>query len=209
MTEVAGKVLDALLRSVDRSRLDAELAEVLPSPAPKPSGGAPAAPGRTASAVLHKIVLSDILDDSILGARPGDTSFPLRMFFGTMGDDLDDDTAFALANGINFYFRVPMDEESRVRLGLEVSRTYYRFARERPLDETLVPQLSPLLARLMSTELELVAFEAVDAAKVFDSSVHEREPGSDASSAKIVGPESFLCRVVSNGRVRAKAAVRT
>jgi len=96
-----------------------------------------------------------------------------------------------------------------MRVGLEVSRLYYRFAHERPLDADLVPQLSPLLARLMSTELTNVSFEAVDSARVFDSSVHERELGSDGSSSRVVGPKSFLCRVVSNGRVRAKASVKT
>lgn len=204
--ELAGRVLDALVGAVDRGRLGRELERILPKPsAPAAPAGAP----KVASAVLHKIVLSDILDDSILGARPGDTGFPLRMFFGTMGDELDDDDAFALANGINFYFRVAMDEEPKMRLGLEVSRLYYRWATKRPLDPELVPQLSPLLARLMSTELANLSFEAVDGQKVYDSSVHERDPESDATSSRLVGPKSFLCRVVSNGRVRAKAWVRT
>jgi hypothetical protein len=207
--KLAGQVLDALVASVDRGRLAAALERVVPAAGGGARPDAPAAPGKSEARVLHRIVLGDILDDSILSARPGETSFPLRMLFATLGDELEDDTAFALANGLNFYFRVGMDEEARVRLGLEVSRLYYRFARERPLDADLVPQLSPLLARLMSTELANVSFEAVDAARVFDSSVHEREPGSDGSSARLLAPASFLCRVVSNGRVRAKAAVRT
>lgn len=204
---LAGEVLDALLASVDRARLEARLGALLrEGEAPKSAG---AAPGKTASAVLQKIVLSDILDEAILAARPGDASFPLRMFFGTLGDELEDDVAFALANGVNFYFRAGMDEEAKMTLGLEVSRLYYRFATERPLDEELVRALSPLLARLMSTELSNLSFEAVDGAAVFDSSVHERELGSSGSSARIVTPKSFLCRVVQNGRVRAKASVRT
>jgi len=159
--------------------------------------------------VLHKIVLSDILDDSILGSRPGDTSFPLRMFFGTLGEELADETAFALANGINFYFRVAMEEEAKIGVAMEVSRLYYRFAHERPLDQELVRPHSPLLARLMSTELEHVRLESVDGARVYDSTVHERELGSDSSNAKISSPKSFLCRVVSNNRVRVKATVGT
>ena len=205
-TELGKKVLAALLRSVDEEALGAAVAGFASAgAAPSPTGGS----NETAKAVLEKIVLSDILDDSILGARPGDTSFPLRMFFGTLGDELDDDTAFALANGINFYFRVGMDEESKLGVAMEVSRLYYRFATERPLDPELVRSLSPLLARLMSTELELVVLEAVDGARVFDSSLHEREMGSDSSNAKISTPKSFLSRVVSNKRVRVKATVRT
>ena len=141
---LAGRVIDALVGAVDRSKLADALERVMPK-APPPA----ASSTKTSAAVLHKIVLSDILDDSILGARPGDTSFPLRMFFGTLGDELDDDTAFALANGVNFYFRVPMDEEAKMLLGLEVSRLYYQWAHGRPLDPELVPQLSPLLARLI------------------------------------------------------------
>lgn len=202
--ELGGRVLDALVRAVDKRALGAAI-ESFAKSAPAPAEGA----GETARAVLNKIVLSDILDDSILGSRPGDTSYPLRMFFGTLGDRLEEDTAFALANGINFYFRAPMEEEARLAVGLEVSRLYYRFAEEQPLESELMRELSPLLARLMSTQLEMVSLESVDATRVFDSATHERELGSDKSSPKVRGPKSFLCRVVSNGRVRIKAAVRT
>ncbi len=199
------KVLEAVLSSVDHAALARALSPLLGSAAP----AAPAGPGKTAAEVLRKIVLSDILDDSILGARPGDTPYPLRMFFGTLGDELEDETAFASANGLNFFFRVNMEEEAKLWLGLEVSRLYYRYAAERPLDAELVAPLSPLLSRLMSTQMDNLAFEAVDHTKVFDSAVHEREMGSAGSSARVTAPKSFLCRVVSNGRVRAKAVVRT
>lgn len=203
---LGGEVLEALVRAVDKSALGAAVEKIAGrAPAPDATGGS----NETAQAVLRKIVLSDILDDSILGAGPDDTGFPLRMFFGTLGDELDEDTAFALANGLNFYFRVAMGEESKLAVGLEVSRLYYKFAQERPLDEDLVRELSPLLARLMSTELDLVTLESTDASRVFDSSIHEREIGSDSSNAKIRAPKSFLCRVVSNNRVRVKATVRT
>lgn len=203
---LADEVIEALVRSVDREALGRALQKLAPraTPAPNPRGSS-----KTADAVLHRIVLSDILDDSILGARPGETSYPVRMFFGTLGDELEDDTAFALANGLNFFFRAAMDEEAKITVALEVSRLYYRFASERPLDAELTRALSPLLARLMSTELTSVALEAVDGVKVFDSSVHDRAPGSDGTSPKIVGPKSFLSRVVSNGRIRSKALVRT
>lgn len=204
--ELGKKVLDALVRSVDARALGDAVKGLAPASAaaPAPSGG-----DETARAVLRKIVLSDILDESILGARPGDTSFALRMFFGTLGDELSSETAFALANGINFYFRAAMDEEAKLTVALEVSRLYYRFAEEHPLDAELVRPLSPLLARLMSTELEQLKLESVDHARVFDSALHERALGSDASSAKILSPKSFLCRVVANDRVRVKATVRT
>lgn len=204
---LASEVLDALASSVDRQRLGRALEQLLP-----PAGGAaagPAAPTKTEGAVLSRIVLSDILDEAILAARPGETSFPLRVFFGELGDALDEDTGFALASGLNFYFRVAMEEEAKMRVGLEVSRLYYRFAEERPLERDVVMALSPLLARLMSTELERLRFESADAAGVFDSALHERAPGSDAGAARIDRPKSFLCRVVSSSMVRAKALVRT
>ncbi len=206
MSEALGaKVLEALARAVDKRALGEALAPALEGAREAPSPSA----GRSAAALVEKIVLSDILDDSILGSRPGDTSYPLRMLFGTLGDELEDDTAFALASGLNFFFRVSMDEEAKLAVGLEVSRLYYRFAEERPLDAELVAPLSPLLARLMSTELTHLRLEAVDGARVFDSAVHERALGSDASSPAIKQPKSFLARVVSNGRVRMKAHVRT
>lgn len=217
---LAARVLDAVVGSLDRAVLAKALEKLAlerpplerrPGSPASPSHGGPTktAPTRTAQAVLSKIVLSDILDDSILGARPGDTSYPLRMFFGTLGDELDDDTSFALANGLNFYFRASMDEESKLRVATEVSRLFYRLAEERPLDPDLMGELSPLLARLMSTELTNLALESVDRAKVFDSSLHERDDKSDGTSAAIRAPKSFLARVVSNGRIRAKASVRT
>ncbi|MCB9596769.1 MAG: hypothetical protein H6719_28865 [Sandaracinaceae bacterium] len=204
--DLGKKVLEALVRSVDARALGEAVKDLAPAKAAPSSGGGG---DETARAVLRKIVLSDILDDAILGSRPGDTSFPLRMFFGALGDELENETAFALANGINFYFRAAMDEEAKLAVGLEVSRLYYRFAEEQPLDAELVRPLSPLLARLMSTELEQVRLESVDAARIFDSALHERAMGSDPSNAKISAPKSFLCRVVSNDRVRVKATVRT
>lgn len=205
------RALEALVASVDRDRLARALAELAPAPAP---ASPPRAQGKTASALLSRIVLSDILDDAILAARPGETSFPLRMFFGELADALGEDTrfdedAFALASGLSFYFRVAMDEETKMRVGLEVSRLYYRFAESRPIERDVTLQLSPLLARLMSTELERLRFESCDAAGMFDSSLHERAPGSDASGARVLGSKSFLCRVVSTSAVRAKALVRT
>jgi hypothetical protein len=199
--KLVGPLLEALASSVDRARFGRSLDQLLGDP----SGS----PAKTSSAVAHRIVLSDILDDAILSSRPGETSFPLRMFFGSLGDGLDDDTTFALANGLNFYFRAAMDEEAKMHVGLEVSRLYYRFVDERKLERDVVVSLSPLLARLMSTELERIRLEAIDGARTFDSSVHERVPGSDATSPKIAAPKSFLCRVVSSSMVRAKAQVRT
>ncbi|MGE0787329.1 MAG: hypothetical protein AB7S26_16775 [Sandaracinaceae bacterium] len=202
--KLADRVIDAVVRSVDRAALERALESITPKAPPASGSG-----GRTSDAIAHKIVLSDILDDAILGARPNDPSYPLRMFFATLGDELDDDLAFSLVNGLNFYFRVGMDEEPKLAVAIEISRLYYRYAAQRPLDAELVRPLSALLARLMSTELETVRLEAVDAARVFDGGVHERELGSDASNPQIRAPKSFLCRVVSNGRVRVKALVGT
>jgi len=204
-------VLEALMQSVDREKLDAALGELAPPPSPSSgastSGASPGGPGPAAEAALKRLLLSDILDESILGARPGDAAFPLRAFLGTLASHLDDDDGFALATGLNFYFRARAGEEAKTHMGLEVSRLFYAWA-----DAALGPSeratVAPILAQLMSMELERLRFEAVDGARAFDSSSHERAPGS-AKRPQIQRPASFLCRVVSNGMVRARAEVRT
>src|SRR5690606_12391663 len=137
---------------------------------------AAASPTQAANTVLHRIMHSDILNEAILATRTGKTIFPRRVFFGALGDALSDDTAFALASGLNFYFRAAMDEDVKMQLGIEVSRLYYQFAQKHSLEPEHISQLSPLLARLMSTKLEQLRFESVDSTGVFDSSVHERTP---------------------------------
>lgn len=203
----AESVLDAVLEAVDQEKLERSLATMFPARAGgERSGGEP---GAVAQAVLDRLLLSDVLDDSILASKPGDSSFPLRVFFGELGQGLDDDVAFALAAAINFYFRVPLEEEARIALGIEVSRLYYSFAEKRPLDPTIVKQLSPLVAKLLSTELERVRFESVDGDTTFDSTAHERALGSSPSKGTIRTPKTFLCRVVSNSMIRNKAVVKT
>lgn len=179
---------------------------------PVRAGGANSAADR----LLSRIVLGDILDDSILSARPGDRTFPLRLFFselGTMlsssrGDDAADH-AFTLASGLNFFFRAEMDGESKVRVALEVSRALYALADAAKMDVEMVTKASPLLAALMSGALERVKLESVDHMKVFDSQVHERTNGSDPTGSRIRRPASFLCRVLANNAVKAKAQVVT
>ena len=159
--------------------------------------------------VLRKIVLADILDDAILSSRAGDKPFPLRLLLGQLGASLSGETGFAFASGLNLYFRAPMEEEDKMRLGMEVSRLYYRFVQEVAMDAPLVAQISPLLASLLSNELARLRFESVDHTSIFDSRVHEREVGADAGSAKLARPVSFLCRVAANNMVRIKARVWT
>lgn len=173
-----------------------------------------------AKRLLTKVVLGDILDDSILAARPGDRTFPLRVFFGELGTLLAHhgqdgpgahaaDVAFTVASGLNFFFRAAMDPEAKMRVGLEVSRQVYTLAHDAKLDDDVVAKATPLLAALMSSELERVRFETVDHTKVFDSQLHERAADSDATSSRILRPASFLCRVQSNNAVKAKAQVVT
>lgn len=160
-------------------------------------------------AVLERFVLGDLLDDSILGARPGDKSFPLRVLFGELGSRLAEDASFTLLSGLNFFFRSHMEEEDKVRVGFEVSRLYYAFAREIGMEEGTRRETSPLLAALMSSELNKVALESVDHAPAFDSKYHEREPGADPHGVKIKSPASFLVKVSQNAMVRLKARVLT
>lgn len=201
--ELLGKLVAAVLRSVDITKLQHELTACLRA------GSGEGTAVLDTQDVLKKIVLADILDDSILGARAGDKPFPLRLLLGQIGASLAGDTAFALATGLNFYFRAAMEEEDKMRLGVEVSRQYYRFAAEAAMESALVAQTSPLLASLLSNELTRLRFESVDHASVFDSRVHEREAGAEAGSAKVVRPITFLCRVAANSVVRIKARVWT
>lgn len=207
----ARELIDCVGRSVDLDRFKKELKAHFKDHNPPPAAGKGRGPegGTVASRVLEMFALSDVLDSSILGARPGDPSFTLRVFFGELSNHADEETAFALGCGLNFFFRAPMDEENKTRLGLEVSRLYYLFVQETELDADLVRRLSPLLARLFNTQLERVSFESVDHTPVFDSSTHERSQDSDVTSSSISTPLGFLCRVVANSKVRFKAVVRT
>ena len=164
--------------------------------------------------LLTRIVLGDILDDSILAARPSDRTFPLRLFFSELGtmlaaDDERAESAFTLASGLNFFFRAEMDAEAKIRVGLEVSRQFYMLAHDAKLDAEMIGKAAPLLATIMTSELERVRFESIDHTKVYDSLVHERTPGSDPTGSRIQRPASFLCRVQSNNAIKAKAQVVT
>ena len=80
----------------------------------------------TSDKILARIVLGDILDDSILSAKVGERTFPLRLFFGELGSFLTKegdaaDHAFTLASGLNFFFRADMDAENKARVAIEVS----------------------------------------------------------------------------------------
>jgi hypothetical protein len=159
--------------------------------------------------VLQRVVLADVLDDEILGAAPGDRSYPLRLFFGALGDALGDDIGFTLSSALNLFFRADMEEEWKMRVGIEASRLYYQFASDGKLDAPTTKLVSPLLAKLLSTQLERLKLEAIDHAGVFDSALHDRAAGSNIASASIRRPASMLCRVVANGAVRVKAGVIT
>ena len=170
------------------------------------------------SSVLSRLTLTDILDDAILAAQPHDKPFPLRLLLAgvvelAVSEGEDDrearETAWCLACALNVFFRVTMEEEVKLRLGLEVSRLYYAFVRERAMERDLTTQISPLLASLLSHELGRVRFESIDHLKVFDSAVHERDEGADSGSASIAHPNTFLCRVAATGVVRVRARVMT
>lgn len=183
---------------------------------PTPSAPVAATPGGAEADVLSRVTLSDILDEGILGARPTDKSFPLRLLLGAMAEHVTShknprarEAAFVLSNALNLYFRADLDEEAKVRVGYETSRTYYAFATAAGLERDLVSRASPLLAALLGTELERVKLEATDHVSMFDSQLHERERGSDPHGSRIVSRGSFLVRVTATGMVRMKAQVRT
>jgi hypothetical protein len=218
-------VLSVMERTDFAQKLASAVGELAPSRAPSPlastlSPSTPAAPSGGTQKLLTRIVLGDILDDTILGARPQDRTFPLRLLFSELGTLLahDEDEgpkahaaekAFTLASGLNFFFRAEMDGEAKIRVGLEVSRQVYGLAHEAKMDPDLIAKAAPLLATLMSTELERVRFESIDHTKVYDSQVHERTSDSDPTGSRILRPASFLCRVSTNNAVKAKAQVVT
>ena len=206
--------LEAALVSRERE-LRRDLAG-LTTPTPSPSAPTAPAPGGAEADVLSRVTLSDILDEGILGARPTDKSFPLRLLLGAMAEHVTSqknprarEAAFVLSNALNLYFRADLDEEAKIRVGYETSRTYYAFAAAAGLERDLVARASPLLAALLGTELDRVKLEATDHVSVFDSQLHERERGSDPHGSRIVSRGSFLVRVSATGMVRMKAQVRT
>ncbi|MBX3263116.1 MAG: hypothetical protein KF782_25805 [Labilithrix sp.] len=219
------RIKKAVLGAIDKAVDAHDLAEIVRAYARSPRPTLPespndAPPSAGAKRLLTRIVLGDLLDDAILAARPQDRTFPLRLFFGELSrllaTDAEDgaagaaaDAAFTLASGLNFFFRAPMDGESKMRVGFSVSRQLYVVAHAARLDAELVTKASPLLAALMTGELERLRFESVDHVKVFDSQLHERAPGSDPTAFGIVRPASFLCRVATNNAVKVKAEVLT
>jgi hypothetical protein len=207
------RVLAALIGGADESETRSGTGTGTATATPTATGGT--------QKLLTRIVLGDILDDAILGARPADRTFPLRLFFSELGTLLAHDSAqqdehagelaFTLASGLNFFFRAEMDPEAKIRVGLEVSRQLYALAHDphAKMDEDMVAKAAPLLATLMTTELERVRFESVDHVKVYDSQIHERTAASDPTGSRILRPASFLCRVQANNAVKAKAQVVT
>lgn len=200
-----GKLRAELLRRVGTTEPAPDSTSVTSRPKPKTSN----APSSPQPEVLQRLFLEDILDESILGARAGEKSYPLRLFFSQLSESLSDDSAFALLTGMNFYFRVEMDEEVKMRVGYEISRLYYHFIEDSQIELVSTAPLSQLIAALMSTELTRVRFENVDNATTFDSALHERATGGDPGNASIQQPLSFLCRVTANNMVRTKALVKT
>jgi hypothetical protein len=221
------RIKHAVMAAIEKAVDAHELAEIVrafargPRPSlPSNSDGSDLAPTAGTTRLLTRIVLGDLLDESILGARPQDRTFPLRLFFGELSRLLATeaaegeaaaaaDAAFTLASGLNFFFRAPMDSESKMRVGYEVSRSLYEAAQLAKMDPELLAKASPLLAALMTNELERLKLESVDHVGVFDSQIHERAPGSDPTAFNVVRTASFLCRVGASGVVKLKALVLT
>ncbi|MBX3230049.1 MAG: hypothetical protein KIT84_25555 [Labilithrix sp.] len=213
--EIKRAVIAALEKSVPASELADVVRQYARGPRPTYPDTGEDAPSAGAQKLLTRIVLGDILDDGILAARPSDPAFPLRLFFAELsrllGTDVEtfSDHAFVLASGLNFFFRATMDPEAKMRVGIEVSKQLYSLAHAAQIDRHIFAKSTPLLAALMTNELERLKFESVDHIKVFDSALHERAPGADPTSFAISRPASFLCRVASNNAIKVKAEVHT
>ena len=82
----------AVIAAIEKAVSAGELADVVRRFARGPQPTFPdldersteAAPTPGAQKLLTRIVLGDILDDGILGARPSDAAFPLRLFFAEL-----------------------------------------------------------------------------------------------------------------------------
>jgi hypothetical protein len=213
----------AAFAAIDRDRLARAIGQLVaaaspastaapskPAPSVPPPASVPASARQDANPVLAKLVLDDLLDDAILGARPADKEYPLRLALGELGMRLEEDDALAFAGALNLYFRADMDEEQAVRVGFEASRAWYRFARGAGLEPQLVRQASPLLAALFTSRVARVTFASVDHLTTFDSQIHEREPGADGTGgAGGAVAASFAVKVAGSGMVRMKARVRS
>jgi hypothetical protein len=204
------RVVAAIVASSDGAAIEEAIARARGSTSPSPptTMSTSTSTATATTALASKLLLLDVLDDTILGARSGDRPYPLRLLLTHLGESLDG-AGFDLACALNVFFRVDMDDEAKMRLGVETSRLYYRFVRDRANDPGLVSVLSPLVASLLSGQLERLRFESVDHQKIFDSALHERAADSDGGSAAIREPLTFLCRVSATGMVRARATVRT
>jgi hypothetical protein len=204
--------LRALAAAVDPRRFIAALDETKPLASAQRSEGQRPNAGRPAmdNATLGMLVLADLLDESVLAARPGEAHYPLRLLLAELATRLDQPSHLAFACAMNLYFRATFDEETQATLAFEVSRTFYEAARAPsswPADVSRAA--APQLAELLSVGLPRLVMEPVDHVRNFDSSICERHADSDPTSASIVERLSFLCRVRQSGLVRKKALVRT
>lgn len=195
-----------LARHVDQDGVRRELASRFSTQPAAPAARAAAPAGDLSrDAILGKLVLSDVLDETISAARPDSSSFPLRLFFGELAARLGEEAGFLLACGLSFYFRASFEEDSRAQYGVEVSRAFYAF----PLEADLRRKCAPLVAALLNTALESSELVALEGAHVFDSVTMERDRSADRSAASPVHPRSFFLRVVSSGLVKRKGLVHT
>src|SRR3954466_8681572 len=81
------RIKQAVLSVMERTDFAQKLAQSLTlTPDPAPPARAAATEGSPGTRkLLTRIVLGDILDDTILGARPQDRTFPLRLLFSELG----------------------------------------------------------------------------------------------------------------------------
>ena len=218
------RVLSALGAAIDADKLSAELerlaivatARTAPPPGAMnvPVPAMPAAStgmgGHAQHPVLAKLVIDDLLDDSIREAKRDDRTFPLRLLLGEVSAALaTSDEAFALGAALATFFRSTQTDEAKMYLALEASEHFYRFAAAQKLETALVQKSAPLLAALLSSELERLKLESVDHVVAFDSSTCERGPGADSTQSRVLRPLSFVCRINASQAVRAKAKVLT
>jgi hypothetical protein len=212
-------VVAVIERSLDTSELAAAVEEALRGPRPTDPPTPPVqSPGT--QKLLERIVLSDILGDDILGARPNDPAFPLRMFFGDLGvllarDATDDEQthasihAFTLASALNVFFRAEMNADANAHLAMEVGRLFYAATWVARMNTELVARVAPLLALRMNRRLAVVKLESVEVGARFEAHLHDRVASAHPNGTQIVRAVSFLCRGIAKDDVIVKAQVVT
>ena len=148
------RIKKAVLAAIEKSVDAHDLAEVVRTFARGPRPTLPEtlhdAPTPGARKLLTRIVLGEILDDSILAARPQDRTFPLRLFFGELSRLLAmdaDEPAMVAASDAAF---VSPGEARKLALAMGLGRHAWALVLDEPTNHLDLPTIERLERALES-----------------------------------------------------------